>query len=261
MIIQGIIASQKTSTNNTPTLDVTSINHAQSFRLLNPDYTGNCCSVDNGISILEIGFLNNYVDTTTLQAHINAGTKSDLINLYDQFGSSPLTTNNNHAYWDTAGNAQVVIINNEAHIFVDTTGNNLTVFGLNNTTDSFLGVYDIGSDDRVIFLQNALSGGGEFLLNHESSGYATTGGLDYVNGVSKSINQELFDATFNQGLKSVGKKNVAALQTYNDWKIGRYYYSSYHADNLTIKELIWFDNVNDDFDALTQDQQTYYNLT
>lgn len=77
---------------------------AYSFRKLRTAYTGNCIQVRRVIdnAILDIGFLNNVLDITTLQTFIGSGTGS--LNIwYDQSG------NGNNAIRNSVNNAPIII--------------------------------------------------------------------------------------------------------------------------------------------------------
>ena len=57
---------------------------AYSFRKLRSAYTGPCCQISDGVTLIDIGFVNNYVDLTAIQ---NAGPNIDIVFWYDQSGN------------------------------------------------------------------------------------------------------------------------------------------------------------------------------
>jgi hypothetical protein len=88
---------------------------AYSLRKLDKDYTGSCIRIrrDNDNAEIDIGFVNNYVDTTAIKNFTPLANQSFVVTWYDQSG------NNRNASQSVAGNQPLLITFNNQFGTID----------------------------------------------------------------------------------------------------------------------------------------------
>ena len=183
---------------------------ACSFRKLNSAYAGACCRIrrSNDNAETDIGFVNNVVDTASIQAFVPIGASGQIVYIYDQSG------NNRHRYQSIANrqpdiidsfgviktfNGKVVThLNNatrmlQSSIFPITTIANYSFFNVYNETNTSANILYVGGTNQYAYVSQ---------FGNSASAYSYLGTtLNLINNIATtlSLRSQCYSALVNKG--------------------------------------------------------------
>lgn len=280
MIPVGILTAAATSSFSFLLDDYPNAAGAYSFRKLRSSYTGSCIRVRRAIDGLEmdIGFVNNVLDTTALLTFIGNITASGTISiLYDQSGNSNnaiqtiaaqqpvivsagvlITLNSKPAFSFSGLNQQLffntgIVSNTNISIFFTGKGdsliNNGLIIGGNSSPTSFFGYFRNSIDPNIAYI-GALNGTNNIV---SSTGWATAN-YTIFNCIVNSSNYFMYKNNTISAITTAG----ISLGTNTFTKIGQYF--TYDSACKITELIIYKSDQSSNRTGIVNNTNTFYTI-